>query len=211
MMARFDDGEAAFLAGIAATVTAALRRSQAMTFTARPSRLPRHGPVVLLLSGDLDVVGRTPQTHDYLRVLVPPTQGRPPIPASAYNVAAQLLAVETGVDAHPPWARVHLADGLWLTLRAASMGTTEPGPDRRIAVTIEESSPAERVALFARAFALSARESELLGHLVAGADTREVARAMFLSEHTVQDHLKSIFWKTSTRHRRSLLSRALGA
>jgi len=33
---------------------------------------------------------------------------------------------------------------------------------------------------------------------------------MFLSEHTVQDHLKSIFAKTSARSRRALLSRAVG-
>jgi DNA-binding CsgD family transcriptional regulator len=33
---------------------------------------------------------------------------------------------------------------------------------------------------------------------------------MFLSGHTVQDHLKSIFAKTGTRTRRTLLSRALG-
>jgi DNA-binding CsgD family transcriptional regulator len=61
-----------------------------------------------------------------------------------------------------------------------------------------------------RAFGLSARESELLSHLGTGADTRELARRMFLSEHTVQDHLKSIFAKTSAHNRRTLLSRALG-
>lgn len=61
-----------------------------------------------------------------------------------------------------------------------------------------------RVALFARAFGLSTRESELLGHLVTGTDTRELARRMFLSEHTVQDHLKSIFAKTAARNRRIL-------
>jgi DNA-binding CsgD family transcriptional regulator len=33
---------------------------------------------------------------------------------------------------------------------------------------------------------------------------------MFVSEHTVQDHLKSIFSKTATRNRRTLLARALG-
>jgi len=36
-------------------------------------------------------------------------------------------------------------------------------------------------------------------------------RRMFLSEHTVQDHLKSIFAKTSTHNRRTLLSRAVGS
>jgi DNA-binding CsgD family transcriptional regulator len=33
---------------------------------------------------------------------------------------------------------------------------------------------------------------------------------MFVSENTVQDHLKSIFTKTATRSRRILLARALG-
>jgi DNA-binding CsgD family transcriptional regulator len=127
------------------------------------------------------------------------------VPAGAYNVAAQLLAVEAGVDQHPPTARVHLSDGLWVTLRAARIGD-----DRRIAVTIEETSPAERLTLFAGAFALTAREGELLAHLMTGTDTREVAHRMFLSEHTVQDHLKSIFAKTATHSRRTLLSRALG-
>jgi DNA-binding NarL/FixJ family response regulator len=37
-----------------------------------------------------------------------------------------------------------------------------------------------------------------------------MARAMSLSEHTVQDHLKSIFTKTSARDRVTVLSRALG-
>jgi DNA-binding CsgD family transcriptional regulator len=64
--------------------------------------------------------------------------------------------------------------------------------------------------MFSRAFGLSARESELLGHLASGTDTRELARRMFLSEHTVQDHLKSIFAKTAAHNRRILLSRALG-
>ena len=46
--------------------------------------------------------------------------------------------------------------------------------------------------------------------LVDGLATREVAGRMFVSEHTVQDHLKSVFHKTGTRNRRSLLARATG-
>lgn len=37
-----------------------------------------------------------------------------------------------------------------------------------------------------------------------------VARQMFVSENTVQDHLKSIFDKSTARSRRALLARALG-
>ena len=57
---------------------------------------------------------------------------------------------------------------------------------------------------------LSPRETQLLGHVAAGAATRDIARLMFLSEHTVQDHLKSIFAKTATRTRRTLLARVFG-
>ncbi|MDJ0345360.1 helix-turn-helix transcriptional regulator [Streptomyces sp. H10-C2] len=207
----FTRAEASYLAHLTAPVTTALRRSQAETFVVRPSDAPRPGPLVLLLSPDLRVLGQTLETHAYLSLLVPPEHGRPPVPASAYNVAAQLLAVEARVDANPPRSRVHLADGLWLTLRAARIGDAAPLDRRDIAVTIEETSPTERLAVFTRAFALSPREGDLLGHLAKGGDSHTVARQMFLSEHTVQDHLKSIFAKTSTHNRRTLLTRALGA
>ena len=57
-----------------------------------------------------------------------------------FNVAAQLLAVEAGVDDHQPAARVHLDDGEWLTFRAGRISTD-------IAVSIERASPAERLDL----------------------------------------------------------------
>jgi DNA-binding CsgD family transcriptional regulator len=207
----FTTPETAYLTGFVEAVTKTLRRCQANTFVVRPDRpSQRPGPVVLLLSPQLEVLGQTPETHEYLRVLVPPADGRAPIPASAYNVGAQLLAVEADVDRNPPSARVHLSDGRWVSLRAARIGDVLPSGDRNIAVTIEDTPHHERVSLFGRAFGLSPREIELLGHLVTGTDTRELAHRMFLSEHTVQDHLKSIFVKTGTRSRRSLLSRALG-
>ena len=207
--AHFNDDEAAFLAGIGAPVTSALRRAAANTFVtpSSPDR-PRLGPMVLLLSADLVVVGQTPDTERYLRLLVSPPGDRAPIPAGAYNVAAQLLAGEAGVDAHPPSARVHLSGGVWVTLRAARLGGADGDGD--IAVTIEETSPDQRVSLFAKSSALSPRESEVLGHLVSGSDTRQLAERLFISEHTVQDHFKSIFAKTGARTRASLLSKVLG-
>ena len=212
MSRRFTSAEVAYLADIADPVTAALRGSQARTFRERttPDSSSR-GPVVLVLSADLDVVAQTAETEAYLRTLVPPDEARSPVPASAYNVAAQLLATEAGIDINTPRARVHLANGRWLTLRAARIGDTGPVDARNIAVTIEDSSPAERAAMFARAHGLSSRETELLNHLIQGTDTHELARLMFLSEHTVQDHLKSIFAKTSVHNRRTLLAQALGS
>ncbi len=210
--ARFDRAEADFLADLVEPLTVTLRRCQANTFASRPpGGLPSLGPVVLLLSPEMEVRGQTPATMEYLRVLVPPDEGRRPVPAAAYNVAAQLLAVEAGVDPHAPSARVHLPDGRWMTVRAARIDGPEPTEERDFAVTIEEASAAERIDLFTRTFGLSARECELVGHLAGGDTTREIARRMILSENTVQDHLKSVFAKTAARSRGALLARALGS
>jgi DNA-binding CsgD family transcriptional regulator len=207
----FERSEADFLAGIAAPIAAALRRTQANTFLVVPSgQAARLGPVVLLLSADLDVQAQTAETEQQLRLLVPSPEQAAPIPASAYNVGAQLLAAEADVDGNAPFARMHLADGEWVTVRAARIGSDQPLERRHIAITIEACSPAERLEVFCAAFGLSAREREILGLLATGCDTRELARAAFVSEHTVQDHLKSIFLKTDSHSRRTLLSRALG-
>jgi DNA-binding CsgD family transcriptional regulator len=204
--------ELGFLHDIAGPLTTALRDTQAAAFAAGPAaEQANSGPVVLLLSPTLEVRAQTAQTQRYLRLLIPPdSSSQAPVPAGAYNVAAQLLAQEAGVDANPPLARVHLGGGHWLTLSAARMDSVQPTPERDIAVSIETTAPGGRVALFGRACGLSSREAELLAHVVAGASTRDIARLMFLSEHTVQDHLKSIFAKTATRTRRTLLARVLG-
>jgi DNA-binding CsgD family transcriptional regulator len=207
----FDAAEAVFLRHCVDVVTPALRRSLARTFTVASVRVAvPTGPLVLLLSPDLQVVRQTPATRDPLRLLVPRDDDGPTIPAGAYNVAAQLLAVEAGVDAHPPKARAHLSEGRWVTLRADRWEGDSLPTGRDIAVTIEECTPADRVSLFARASGLTGREQELLSHLAGGADTREVAAQMNVSAHTVQDHLKSVFAKTGTHSRRTLLSRARG-
>ncbi len=207
----FGDDDAAALEEISPTVTRALRECQARTFVAPAVPEKRDlGPVVVLLDDDLTILGETVATQAWLRVLVPVPEGQPPMSASVYNVAAQLLAVEGGVDDGRASARVHLAGGFWVTLRAARLGVPGSSAAGGIAVTIEETSPVDRLDMFARASALTAREAELLGYLAQGSDSRELARRMLVTEHTIQDHLKSIFAKTSARTRRVLLSRALG-
>lgn len=204
----FSVADLAVLAEVRAPITAALRRCQAAAFAIRPAPPEHPGPVVLLLSPALTVLGQTPATPAYLSALLPTPAAAAPIPAAAYNVAAQLLAVEAGVDSAPPWARVHVPGGSWLTLRADRI---IQGPEQgAIAVSIERTGPAERVDLFARVHGLTDREREVIDRLCAGSDTRRVAAEMFLSAHTVQDHLKAIFAKTAVNSRRELLARALG-
>lgn len=234
----FSSSDAEFLAHVAPSVTTALRRCQSKAFVdvATPHR-HEHGPVVLTLDDNLRIISRTSASKAWLERLLAPVPNEQAVPASVYNVAAQLLAAEAGVDDHPASARVHLADGFWLTVRAARFAAeAEPEPRRpamsggvlagavppigvptdgatggpTLVVTIEETSAAERLELFARTFGLTPREDELLGLLAVGGDTRAIARQMAVSELTVQDHLKSIFGKTGAHDRVMVLSRALG-
>ncbi len=204
---RVPDRAVRLLGELAPPLTAGLRRRQAACFVqpARPTPEPADA-AVLLLDQELRIVGGTPTSRAWLAVLLPPGERSDPVPAAALNVAAQVLAREAGVDDHPAVGRVHLAAGSWVTLKAARVS-----PGGLIAVTMEVSSAADRLDLFGRCHGLSPRERELVDQLARGASTREIAGRMFLSEHTVQDHLKSIFGKTGTHARRTLLSRALGA
>jgi DNA-binding CsgD family transcriptional regulator len=209
----FGPADVGFLAAASAPLATALRHCQARTFLDPATQhRPDLGPVVLTLDDDLRITSRTAASRGWLDALLPPRADERAIPASVYNVAAQLLAVEQGVDAHPAAARAHLADGFWLALRAARLAPDEPPASgaATIVVTLEESSAGQRIELFGRAFGLSAREFELLGLLATGSDTRRMAREMSLSEHTIQDHLKSIFAKTGAHDRVTVLSRALG-
>lgn len=207
----FGDADREVLAELAGVVTPALRAAMAETFTSPPSTAPRpHAPAVVLLSDDLRMLTRTEQADADLRAVLPTEEDRAPVPASALNVAAQLLANEAGVDDHPPTARVHLGGGRWCTFGAARLGGS-PADAATIAVSIEPIAPPERTTLYARAIGLTARETDVLRELVRGSDTRVVADRLFVSPNTVQDHLKSVFAKAGVRTRPALVARASGA
>lgn len=209
---RFTPEELQTLADLGEVVTPALRRSLLPTFEAQAGSISgRHdGPSVVLLDDRLGVVSRTPQVDTDLRSLLPTDPGRRPVPAAVLNVAAQLLAMEAGVDANPAQARAFLGDGQWVTLAAAR--TEGPaGGDGAIAVTIEPVDPARRLDLYSRVLGLTPRETELLRGVAAGLDTRALSRELNLSIHTVQDHLKSVFAKAGAGSRKVVVARATGA
>jgi DNA-binding CsgD family transcriptional regulator len=197
----YEDTALDLLRSVAPSLTRGLR--EALAGTLLVGAPVAGGPAVLVMDDELNVLGHTAASEERLGLLLP-GPGRP-IPAAAYNVAAQLLAREAGVDDHEPSGRVHLDGGRWVTLRASRL---DPGDT--IAVTIEPTTAAERLDLVARSSALSPRETEILGHLARGEETASVAAAMSLSSFTVQDHLKSIFAKTGVRSRRELVARVLG-
>ena len=66
-------------------------------------------------------------------------------------------------------------------------------------------TPAAVAPLLTLAYGLSERESQVTRLCMQGLSTRQMAHALALSPHTVQDHLKSIFAKTGVRRRSELV------
>lgn len=206
----FTSGERDVIASVAPGLTEALRAAQARTFATAPSAPPPVAPAVLVLGADLQVRVGTPAARAALHRLNPPDDPavvEQAIPAAAFNLAAALIAAENDVPVGPPWSRVHLGAGRWVTLRAAR---TAPASGSDIAVTIEESTPAERLEVFALAHGLTPREREVLAELATGSDSRRLAQRLVLSEHTVNDHVKAILAKTGAATRPTLLARVAG-
>ncbi|MEW2506666.1 helix-turn-helix transcriptional regulator [Amycolatopsis sp. NPDC047767] len=101
----------------------------------------------------------------------------------------------------------------------ASAPTTEPGfscaarlsggsalGDGAIAVTIEPACQADLRPLLMRAHKLSAREREVAALAAKGLTNVELASALFITRHTVADHLKAIYDKLGVNSRGELTS-----
>lgn len=204
----FTPAELDLLTSLQPAVTTGLREALARTFVDPSDQLLSVGPAVVVLGPDLAVRTQTEAAGAALLQLLPPDEPMAPIPAAAYNVGAALLAAEAGVPLGEPWGRVHLGGSRWVTVKASRLGS---GSESDVAVSIEPSTAAERSDLFARAHGLSPREAEVFGLVATGLDSRTIADALFLSEHTVNDHVKSVLAKTASPTRQVLVSRALGA
>ena len=173
----FTAGELRLLATLARPVTAGLRAAIARTFADPGRQLHPIGPAVVILDPDLQVRSQTEAAADALLRLNPPDEPMAPIPAAAYNIAAALVAQEHGMPIGPPWSRIHLGGSRWVTVKASRLGTD-------IAVSIEPSTAADRLDVYARACGLTRRESEVLALLCEGLNTREIAERIVVSEHT---------------------------
>ena len=54
---------------------------------------------------------------------------------------------------------------------------------------------------------MTARERDVCREVIAGHSTADIAARLFISAHTVQDHLKSVFAKVGVRSRGELVAR----
>ncbi|POH58066.1 helix-turn-helix transcriptional regulator [Arthrobacter glacialis] len=208
----FSDAEAHCVESMAGLIATGLRECSAREFQlgVTGDAVSGHRQAVLVLADDLSVISQTESAVSWLELLQRAPQPYQGIPAEVLNVAAQLMAVERGVDAHPSRSCRHVGQGIWAGLSAARMTTTASGATAPITVTIQDCLPAERLAVFERSFALSPRECQLLERSAAGLDTAGLAGHLGISRYTVQDIFKALFGKCGVQSRGALLAMALG-
>jgi DNA-binding CsgD family transcriptional regulator len=74
-----------------------------------------------------------------------------------------------------------------------------------------EAAPAADLArLLMRAWGLTRREREVAQLVIDGLSSEDIAAALFISVHTVRDHLKVIFAKTGVSRRQDLVAALTG-
>ncbi len=196
----FGESELGLLDSVATPLGSALRRH---------AMQPRDGdaaepgpPGTVILDRDLRPVSWTIGARAWIDVL-PSARlfaGWGMLPSVVYPTA---VLARSGKHAGDARALVQAENGRWVRIEAAAL---EGERDGEIAVNLRSATANETFDLLCRVYALSQREREIVSLLVAGLDTRAVAERLFISAHTVQDHLKSVFAKIGIHSRRELLA-----
>ena len=189
---RFDADDVAALAGCVGEIgdglrLSLLRESPRLAADASPGG---SGPAVVVVGADNEIESATPQAVEYLERLG--AEGAFMLPAVVVAVRFRYEGAAARV------VRVRTEDGQWLVLRAGSLDGR--GESARIVVAIEPAQPGQLVAL-------TERETDVLARVLAGETRTEIARGLFVSPYTVQDHLKGIYAKTGVNSRQELVAR----
>jgi DNA-binding CsgD family transcriptional regulator len=163
-----------------------------------PSPAVADGPAVLIIDTADRVTQLTPAASAAIDELGGWEHGS--LPANVLAVVAT-----TRTHSEPSDTHVRGRSGRWLSLRASVL--TGPPGSRDVVVTVDPTPRAALSRLALTAHGLTAREEEVALLVLHGADTRAIATALYLSPHTVQDHLKAIFTKLDVTSRREMTAR----
>jgi DNA-binding CsgD family transcriptional regulator len=168
-------------------------------------------PGVLTLDYRGRVVQHTPAAERWLRDLEdlrPGWREWGDLPRAVLMVVLSLrraLSPERERDEQSvPTLRARARSGRWLTLYGS---LTEATPEQRAetVIIIEPTKPEELLPFSMAAYGLSPREEELVKLVVRGLSTTRISQTLFISEHTVQNHLRSVFEKVGVRSRGELV------
>jgi DNA-binding CsgD family transcriptional regulator len=205
----FGEDDARLLDELAPVLGGLLRRSLARARPDDAGDARDRPPGTLIVDAELQPAGWTPPLWDWLGEL--PSAGlfneARMLPAAVYEIVARALAPADAAPGVANRVRIRARTGRWTVMEGARL---EGGDTGRVAVTVRAATAEEVFDLLCKAHGLTRREREVSGLLLAGLATKQLAPALAISPHTVQDHLKAIFAKTGAGSRRELISHLAG-
>lgn len=131
------------------------------------------------------------------------------VPTALHALVQRARAVASGRERTPARLRLRDRRGRWLVLHASAL-TGPEATDQAVAVVIEAAKSAEIAPIVIEAYSLTQRERDVLGAIARGGSTAEIATELFLSPHTVRDHIKTVFEKVGVSSRGELVARLFG-
>ena len=128
------------------------------------------------------------------------------LPSAVHAVAFRARAAAAGDDQGVPRARLRTRTGRWLLLHGACLRDRD-GAARQTAIMIETARRAEIASIIVELYELTGREQQVTQLLVRGLAIDEIAQTLWLSRHTVRDHVKAIFSKVGVTSRPELTAK----
>lgn len=123
-----------------------------------------------------------------------------------FAAVAVAPAVFAGRERGPAATRVRTPTGRWLSVHASCLRRPD-GSAGQVAVTIEPAKSAQIAPIIVEAYCLTPREQQITQALARGLSNVEIAAELYLSAHTVRDHLKAIFAKVGVGSRGELVAK----
>ncbi|MFI6582940.1 LuxR C-terminal-related transcriptional regulator [Embleya sp. NPDC050493] len=204
----FRPQETALLADLSRPLAGRLRTLARPFTSARGTDSPAPGLILFDESGEA-MSANDEARHHLARLPEGPSFGTPlglTLPIWVIGTALQARAIADGRDRGSARVRIRTTEGRWLSCHASCLTGPggRPGP---VALVIEPATPADLAVLVAEAYGLTSREVQITQLTARGLTTAEIATALFISPHTVRDHLKTIFTKAEVSSRGALVAR----
>ncbi|QIS04365.1 LuxR family transcriptional regulator [Nocardia brasiliensis] len=202
----FQDKDVALVSSLSSPMARRLR-SFAQPLAATATGSGGEAPGMLLFDQQGGLVSINDEAQHLLSEMPPGPATTTPngieIPLPVWILSTAGRARSTGENSR---IRIRTTTGRWLVCHASCLRDLTGAPGMT-ALVIEPATPAEVASLVVAAYELTRRELDVTELIARGRSTSEIAATLFLSTHTVRDHVKAIFDKVGVTSRGELIAK----
>jgi DNA-binding CsgD family transcriptional regulator len=201
----FGDREAKLMAGLSTPIAEQVR-ARAMVARAKGNWAAPDSPGVVVQDAQGKVLSINQQARDLIDMVDDPRagEGEADLPFWMLAIGHEVRS-RARLGAASERVRVRTRDGSWLVCH----GSVLFGPDNRptqTVIVVERARPGEVAPIAVEAYDLTERERQIAALIGRGLDTGAIAERLYLSIHTVRDHVKALLAKVGVSSRGELVA-----